>query len=248
MKIISQSKIMLSVLGAVFFAMSITSIVYAAIIDQETIEVAYLFDEESGDVAQDSSGNDRDANIIGAEYVNGRFGKALQFDGVDNHLIVPDFVGVGALEPRTTVFWFKAGETRDHSWTKWGMNAASRKYYIRAHVSGTQCFLRVEVNGGQNYGVDDVCDGQWHHCAVVFPEGSNSVQDHDLYVDGKQQTNNGIDKGMNTDATFIPINIGSRLTEHSFVLGIMDEIAIFSVDLTEAQIKYYPKQWIKGGT
>ena len=242
----SQYKIMLSVLGAIFFTLSITSIVYSAIIDQDTIEVAYLFDEGSGDVAEDSSGNNRDANIIGAEYVNGRFGKALQFDGVADHLLVPDYAGVGALEPRTTVFWFKAGETRDHSWVKWGRNAGGEKYYIRAHVSGAQCFLRVEVNGGQNYGADDVCNGEWRHCAVVFPEGGASVQDHDLYVDGKQQTKAGSDKDMNTDGTTVAINIGSRLTGHKFLLGLMDEVAIFSVDLSENQINAIRNNGLKG--
>ena len=246
MKIISQSKIMLSVLCAVFFTMSIPSIVYSAIIDQDTIELAYLFDEGSGDVAKDSSGNDRGANIVGAEYVNGRFGKALQFDGVDDHLLVPDFAGVGELEPRTTVFWFKAGGTRDHSWIKWGRNSGGTKYYIRAHVSAPQCFLRVEVNGGQNYGADDVCDGEWHHCVVVFPEGGDSVQDHDLYVDGKKQTKAGTDKDMNTDGTTVPINIGSRLTGHSFLLGLMDEVAIFNVDLTESQINALRNNGLKG--
>lgn len=232
----NPNKIMLSVLGAIFFIMSITSLGNSAIIDQDTIELAYLFDEGSGNVAKDSSGNNRDANIIGAEYANGRFGKALQFDGNTNHLVVPDFAGVGALEPRTTVFWFKADDTRDHSWIKWGRNAGGEKYYIRAHVSGAQCFLRVEVNGGQNYGADDVCNGEWRHCAVVFPEGGDSVQDHDLYVDGKQQTKAGGDKDMNTDGTTVPINIGSRLTGHSFLLGMLDEVAIFNVDLTESQI------------
>lgn len=242
----SQSKIMLSVLGVIFFTMSITSIVYSAIIDQETIELAYLFDEGSGTVAQDSSGNNRDANITGAEYVNGRFGKALQFDGKNNHIIVSDFAGVGALEPRTTVFWFKAGETRDHSWIKWGKNSGGEKYYIRAHVSGAQCFLRVEVNGGQNYGADDVCNGDWRHCAVVFPEGGDSVQDHDLYVDGKKQTKNGTDKDMNTDGTTVPINIGSRITGHSFLLGLLDEVAIFNVDLTQSQINSIRNSGLKG--
>lgn len=242
----SQYKIMLSVLGTIFFTMSITSICYSAIIDQDTIELAYLFDEGSGNVAKDSSGNNRDANIIGAEYANGRFGKALQFDGNNNHLVVPDFAGVGALEPRTTVFWFKADGTRDHSWVKWGRNAGGEKYYIRAHVSGAQCFLRIEVNGGQNYGGDDVCNGEWRHCAVVFPEGGNSVQDHDLYVDGKQQTKAGGDKDMNTDGTSVPINIGSRLTGHSFLLGMLDEVAIFNVDLTESQINTIRNNGLKG--
>lgn len=246
MKIRQHTNMVLVILSGAIFTLFITSTIQAAIIDQDSIEFAFLFDEGSGNIAKDASNNERNADIFGAQYVNGRFGKALQFDGVDDYLLVPDFTGVGALEPRSTVFWFKAEGTRDHSWLKWGRNAGGEKYYIRAHVSGDQCYLRIEVNGGQNYGADDVCDGQWHHCAVVFPEGSSAVKDHDLYVDGKKQTKAGTEKEMNTDGATVPINIGSRLTGHSFILGLMDEVAIFNVDLTESQINAIREDGLDG--
>ena len=70
-------------------------------------------------------------------------------------------------------------------------NQTGEKYYVRAHPIGGECYLRVEVAGGQNYGEDNVCDEKWHHCAVIFPKGSKVVKDHDLYVDGKLQTKQG---------------------------------------------------------
>jgi len=39
------------------------------------------FDEGSGKVAKDISGNGNDGQIIDAEWVNGKFGKALSFNG-----------------------------------------------------------------------------------------------------------------------------------------------------------------------
>ncbi len=231
----------------IIFALSITCIIQASIVDEDAVEVLYLFDEGEGDVAVDSSPNERNGTIMGgAQYTEGVFGTALMYDGVDDNLLVSGYMGVGGKDPRTTVFWFKSSGTRDHSWVKWGRNAGGEKYYIRAHVSGAQCFLRVEVNGGQNYGADDVCNGEWRHCAVVFPEGGASVQDHDLYVDGKQQTKAGSDKDMNTDGTTVAINIGSRLTGHKFLLGLMDEVAIFSVDLSENQINAIRNNGLKG--
>ncbi len=246
MKIRSQSGTMVFWLSIIVFTVSVTGISHSAVIDEDTIELAYLFDEGSGNVAKDFSGNDRDGEITGAKYVKGVFGTCLQYDGTDDNLIATSYAGVGSTDPRTTLFWFKSEGARDHSWVKWGQNAAGRKYYIRAHLSGAQCFLRIEVNGGQNYGADDVCDGEWHHLAVVFPEGSNSVQDHDLYVDGKLQTNAGNDKEMNTDGQTQTVNIGARLTGHAFLLGLIDELAIFNVDLSQKQIDAIQKNGLKG--
>lgn len=246
MKFRSQSAMMVVLLSASIVAFLIIGISHSAVIDEDTIELAYLFDEGKGDVAKDSSGKGRDGKISGAKYVKGVFGTCLEYDGSNDNLVATGYAGVGGTEPRTTVFWFKASETRDHSWIKWGRNAAGQKYYLRAHPSGQKCFLRVEVNGGQKYGADDVCDGEWHHCAVVFPEGSNSVHDHDLYVDGKLQTLHGNDKPMNTDGETQVVNIGGRITGHSVLSGLLDEVAIFNVDLNVDQINTIRKNGLKG--
>ena len=46
------------------------------------------FDEGSGSVAKDSSGNGNDGTIHGATWVDGKFGKALSFDGEDDYVSV----------------------------------------------------------------------------------------------------------------------------------------------------------------
>lgn len=230
------NKTLVVLLGILIFTMSITGLVHAAVIDKDTIEFAYLFDEGEGDVAEDLSGNGRDGAIFGATYVEGKFGMCLEYDGIDDNVIATGYFGVGGTEPRTTVFWFKASGTREHSWVKWGPDAPGQKYYIRANVRGFACNLRVEVNGGNNFGTDDVCDGEWHHCAVVFPEGSDAVKDHDLYVDGKLQDKEGIEKEMNTNVVVQAVNMGNFLASHNFMFGLFDEVAVFNVDLTLEQI------------
>ena len=47
---------------------------------------AWKFDEGSGNIAYDSSGNNNHGTIYGATWVDGKFGKALQFDGIDDYV------------------------------------------------------------------------------------------------------------------------------------------------------------------
>jgi hypothetical protein len=228
-------------LTLVWMSFIVFSLVFAGIsdakLDPKTVEGLWLFNDAKGKIAKDSSENAHDGEIAGAKWVDGKFGKALEFDGTDNQVVIKNYFGVGGKEPRTTVLWWKANDTRDHSWVKWGVNVNTQKYYVRAHPDGENCYLRIEVAGGQHYGSTNVCDGEWHHLAVVFPKGSDSVKDHLLYVDGalEEQTAGG-DIGMDTETKTTEVHIGAPLAHHTFANGIMDEIAIFNVDLTENDI------------
>ena len=246
MKFRNQSNSLLLCLGLLIFVLSVTAITHARVLEDDNVEVVYLFDEGEGEVAYDSSPNGREGSIIGAQWVDAVYGTGLQYDGEDDNLIIDGYAGVGGTDPRTVLFWFKSDSTRQHSWVKWGPNTAGAKYYIRAHPSGEECFLRIEVNGGQNYGNDNVCDGEWHHCALVFPNGADSVQDHHLYVDGNLQEKIGNDHVMDTGAQEQVVNIGARLTGHHFLHGIMDELAILSTALDEDQINDIKENGLHG--
>jgi hypothetical protein len=67
------------------------------------------FDEGSGNIAKDSSGNNNDGIIHGAEFDDGKFGKALSFDGVDDYVersYDPDFTPGN--DSWTIALWVKA--------------------------------------------------------------------------------------------------------------------------------------------
>lgn len=64
--------------------------------EEDTLAL-YYFDEGSGDVLKDSSGNGHDGQIVGATWVNADGSQiepnpnyALRFDGVDDHVEIPD--------------------------------------------------------------------------------------------------------------------------------------------------------------
>ena len=207
-------------------------------IDIEKAEIAYLFEEGKGKVAKDASNNKRNGLLeSGVKYGPGKFGTGLVYDGKDDNLIVKGYHGIGGQDPRTVLYWFKSESAREHSWVKWGPNVATKKYYVRAHVAGAKCWLRVENAGGNNWGDVDVCDGKWHHHAVVFPNKAKDVQDHNIYVDGKLNGKAGAANPMDTDDKAQEVVMGDFLAHHVFMHGSFDEVAVFSVDLTVKQIQ-----------
>ncbi len=74
----------------IVFALLFTVSGYAGI-DPGTIVGAWLFDDGGGAVAEDSSGNGKDGELAGgAEWVDGQFGGALEFNGTDAWVTVPE--------------------------------------------------------------------------------------------------------------------------------------------------------------
>ena len=78
-------------------------------INPDNITGMWLFNEGKGNTATDTSGNGNDGEIHGAKWVDGKFGKALEFNGTDNWVEVPhsDTVGFKAGVSFTITLHFK---------------------------------------------------------------------------------------------------------------------------------------------
>ena len=65
-------------------------------VKSESMVAVWLFDEGKENVVADSTGNGHDGKIEkGAKWVNGRFGKALEFDGTDDWVSIPHAKNLG---------------------------------------------------------------------------------------------------------------------------------------------------------
>lgn len=70
--------------------------------------VLYLsFDEGAGNVAKDLSGNDNDGKVSKAEWVDGKVGKALKFNGVDAFVEVLPKDAFNITDTVTLAAWIK---------------------------------------------------------------------------------------------------------------------------------------------
>jgi len=224
----------------------------SAVVDRATIEGLWLFDDAAGNVAGDSSGHNRHGDIMGeAQWAkDGRFGGGLELDGVDDEIVITGYKGIGGADPRTTLMWYRTDlEQADQRLISWGIGTNTKKYHIRLHDTVT---LRVETQGGQLYSnKPNLADGNWHHLAVVFPENSTMCHEHLLYVDGALiEDTGGKDVGVDTDVTTLDMEIGYAqwIGGGIHTKGTIDEVALFSVPLTEADVNLVMQEGLSGST
>lgn len=75
-------------------------------IDPTTVVGAWLFNESDGKVAADSSDMNNDGNLVGgAKWVKGKFGNAIELNGTDAWVTVPQ---IAPLEDFTLLKWFNS--------------------------------------------------------------------------------------------------------------------------------------------
>jgi hypothetical protein len=149
----------------------------------------WTFDETSGLLAVDSSGNSANGTLLnGPLHVAGRMGEALSFDGVDEGVSVAHVAALDAY-PLTVSLWM--------STTTNSLGGLVNKY-LPSSLSGYQVFTSggnlcawyfkdasnyVWDGSGCTLASPGFNDGQWHH--VVFVVDASGGR---LFVDGRLQS------------------------------------------------------------
>ena len=195
------------------------------------------FNEGSGNIAYDSSFYNNHGTIYGATWTDGKFGKALSFDGVDDYINCGDIDAIDGASKITVTAWIKwegkvGGLTVSREF--------HRKHYVYAFGGGWKDHkARFWIYDGswKNSGdsITDIDDGNWYFIVGVY-DGEYLR----LYVDGVEESNNYI--GSTTlYANDEPVIIGSSRGTAEFWNGIIDEVRIYNRALSENEIKmlYY---------
>jgi hypothetical protein len=225
--------------------------------------VHWSFDEGKGKVAYDSGVGlgmgEATARLTsfssdgqGPSWVAGRFGTALEFGGVDQH-VVTDFRGIVGAQSRTVACWILV--PRD--WTpanayaivSWGAMHPGEAWQISINPDvkeGPVGRLRAGVMKGPVVGTRDLRDGQWHHIAVVLyddatPRDSTHIL---LYVDGqlepayRKSIYEVRTAGERPDASNVMLGRDlSRSGRHVF-RGTVDEVFIVNAAMSQESIQH----------
>lgn len=207
----------------------------------------WMFDEASGTVAVDTRGNTNGTLYNGSvscsggdcpQWVEGKFGRALEFDGVNDYVNVPD-TGTSALDvARVTIeAWIRIKDydtDADHSMV---INKESAYEYGLEDLTG-------RLQGAANppcwrwAGTPVIPLNVWTHTAVVF-NGTHELH----YVDGKLNetlTCNG-DIGTNDHDLRIAARGGDGFI-FSMFNGAIDEVRVFDRALSPSEIGLTPEE------
>ena len=186
---VAKIALMCMVLGLIITNLSIADI------DLATITGMWLFDEGSGKVAKDTSGNGLDAKFKGSpKWVDGVFGKALEFDGSDAFIEIPAHENPS--EAITVSIWVKSNTG---TWNQHGWVFEKRDAYMMHPVQGNTTMGWIVCNGAcwnkpftwttGAVGPKDI--SEWHMYTGTF---DSKTGDWKLYIDGKEESTLELDK------------------------------------------------------
>ena len=204
--------------------------------------VAYWsFDEGSGIIVHDYSGNGNDGEIHGASWVEGKFGKALFFDGA-SWIEVPDSETLDGFAEITLEVWVNPilGE-RGAIISKWF-------YEYEIPINDRVYVLTVEADGRVDFGLSsDGSDGIWVESSMKVENNTwnhiVAVSDGEtmkIYVNGIQDPNI-VDAPKSLHSSNKSLQIGawnySPNETNTYFRGIIDELKIYNRALTTDEIQ-----------
>ncbi|HGJ64508.1 TPA: LamG domain-containing protein [bacterium] len=189
----------------------------------------WKFDEGKGDVAGDSSGNKNDGKIIrNPEWVDGKFGKALKFDGGQrNKVEIPHSDSFAEIKNAVTIeAWINPANF--NVWTSFGVKGditygmfINPSAYVRMHYSGGST-LDTPANS--------IKANEWTH--VVGTYDGKAVR---IYLNGEMKAELATNVAIPANtASFV---IGGTQESRDWFTGMVDEVKLYSRGLTEEEIK-----------
>lgn len=194
----------------------------------------FTFDEGAGDQLIDDSIYKNDGEVKGnPKWVDGKSGKALEFDGVGDSVLVENSDSLSMKKALTMAMWVKAGasaEIKHAGIEKGGWEVGEYSLYP-VYENGTVIqFFDLPAACGDAVIKGPSIAGDWHYLVGTW-DGKNIS----LYIDGEVVKSGACEGELKAGAQ--PLHIGSRLGGERFLTGIVDEVRIYNRALTKDEVK-----------
>ena len=209
-------------------AVAMTVMIAASSFSAELV-AAYSFDDGS---ARDNTGNGHDGVINDAEPVDGMFGKALEFDGKDDSIEILDSDSLNDVDDLTILSWvYLNREVTSGTWNSLaGKNPYTSGYLMWIEVPKEPCGL-VYVGGSRfdNRAGVQIDLNEWYHLAFTRVHKGEMK----FFINGSLVKEGTSSSGIISTQP-APISIAGQSPQ--VLDGIVDDVAIFNVALTEGDI------------
>jgi len=209
----------------------------SAKLDIGTVAGIWLFDEGKGTTAKDSSGNGNDGTLQGTKWVKGQVGSALSFNGTSDRVVVPDSDSLDLQKAWTITSWIYVNKSENgygHIVGKRndGLNVAN--YAFRTNNTGVSWESYFKFGGAWKgaWGQGVVKKDTWLYMTATY-DGTNTIT---IYENGVKIGSAAV--GSPPPADQAEVHIGGWQNNTSELIdGMLDEVAIFGVAITEDDMK-----------
>ena len=187
--------------------------------------VAYSFDEGTGTIAHDASGNGNNGTLVnGPTWTTGRHGSALSFNGVNNYINLDELSS--ASKTYTFEFWVK----RQNQSYIFDINNGVDRFTIAFGANG----MPADALNFSKHSVGSVPAGAWHHVALVLDGVSGTATG---YVDGIKSGTTPY-SGETLSGRGGGVKIASYyLGTGYFYAGLLDDFRLYTRALSQAEIR-----------
>jgi len=200
------------------------------------------------DDTTDSSGNGYNGTRIGnPPYVSGKYGKALSFDGVDDHVLVPDMEIATPPDEVTVMAWINRADD------------LAKQYLVER---GHYCYpfyvwlyngkLKAEIRTDQGTQLDYIAKSDvlpinsWVHVAMTYASGTIRLYTNGVLADTESGIpGSSLDWG---DAGSDDVCIGALNGAEKYFDGQLDDVRIYDTALNQTDIQTAMNNGDPGGT
>jgi|GEM_PF-1101610 hypothetical protein len=210
-------------------AVNFTSAPQLGVPHDDSLVGYWAFDEGSGTVANDGSGNGNNGTLGGSplpSWVAGKYGDALSFNGINDYVQVPSSSSLNPTQI-TIAAWLNISSTGNDQSIVNKIIWATSGYRLVVLSSGV---LDFNVGFGGADSVSTVPYNSWTFVVVTF-DGSYVT----FYVNGVSQTGDRTALRGSIISNTTPLDIGESGGEY-WVLGVIDEVRIYNRALSAAEV------------
>lgn len=201
-----------------------------------SLVAAYSFSESNGTIVNDSSTQNNKGQLLnGAKRViNGKYGSAIDFDGVNDRITVPDSNSLDLTKGMTLEAWVYPKKNM-YGWSTVIMKQGSNKLIYTLYAHGEQA---------KQYGIiysdsaEQIAEGgnklplnNWTHLAVTYD--GNEIK---VYKNAQLISSKSYSKPIEISSGALGIGGNGVWTNENFP-GIIDEVRIYSRALSQNEIK-----------
>ena len=179
------------------------------------------FDEGSGFVCYDASMNGNDGVIHGTDWVYGKYGKALSFNGISDYVEVAHSTSLSPTNEIKVDLWLNIGQYGDFKRILVKSPYPTSDYGLLTYRKSVYFFVTIGGIEYQSPLSKPLNLNTWYHVVGTYKSG-DKVR---VYIDDEEQ-GSGTDASGTIDNHSEPLLIGGDGV--SFFSGVIDELKIYT--------------------